>query len=108
MCLGIEFQMEGLATENTHKTLSSSLFVLIMIICGIGFWFQDYRCRQIIRTVLFEGCFGDVDDMDIKPLGVSIIASEVWGAMRGMETFSQLVYEDDSGRVCFVSQCSHS
>jgi hypothetical protein len=40
--------------------------------------------------------FIQTDDLEVKPAGVSIIALEVWGAIRGMETFSQLVYEDIS------------
>ena len=39
------------------------------------------------------------DDLEVKTTGATIIARQVWGALRGLETFSQLLYQDDQGRV---------
>ena len=45
------------------------------------------------------GRFYPSDDLEVKRTGIVVVAREVWGALRGLETFSQLVYQIEDGRV---------
>jgi hypothetical protein len=43
-----------------------------------------------------------LDTLIIKSNSCEINAVSIWGALRGLETFSQLVYTDDNILVCFI------
>ena len=48
---------------------------------------------ELSNTVLFS------DNLKVKSNGAALTANEVWGAIRGLETFSQIVYEETPGAV---------
>lgn len=69
------------------------IFLVLSCFSGIMIFFLSLLC--------FLSCFSFwfSDDLEVKRSSVSIITREVWGAIRGMETFSQLVYQDEFGDV---------
>ena len=49
--------------------------------------------RVNLQCVLFS------DDLFVKRTGIFLWANEVWGALRGLETFSQLVFKGPDSQV---------
>ena len=43
-----------------------------------------------------------VDSLNVTAGQSKLSSQSVWGALRGLETFSQLVYQDDDGMVGFT------
>ncbi|ELU11062.1 hypothetical protein CAPTEDRAFT_228468 [Capitella teleta] len=60
---------------------------------------RDLKYSIVIDMAETFPCNETSYDLEVKKSGASIMAREVWGALRGMETFAQLVYQnDDTGR----------
>ena len=47
--------------------------------------------------------FVQIDNLTIKEKFALIEATSIWGLLRGLETFSQLVYINEGNFVCLVS-----
>lgn len=57
-------------------------------------------CITSILLLLFS------DDLFVKRTGVHIWANEVWGALRGLETFSQIVFKGTNQQVTYSGRCA--
>ncbi|KAL4658709.1 beta-hexosaminidase subunit alpha-like [Arapaima gigas] len=86
----------GYTADTGKLSLSLSLSLSIYIyICGMGNFTMVVRVQE-------EGCEGypSAGSKENYKLSVSaghgeLTANTVWGALRGLESFSQLIYEDD-------------
>ena len=61
-------------------------------------------CLKLDIHSLFLLCFSD--DLVVKESGSYLSAKQVWGALRALETLSQLVVKSPAGEVsCFLNSC---
>ena len=54
-------------------------------------------CLENLQENIFPFVFSDT--LTVSSSGAVLSANEVWGALRGLETFSQLVVRDEMGGV---------
>ena len=52
-----------------------------------------------LKRVNLQCVFFFSDDLFVKRTGIFLWANEVWGALRGLETFSQLVFKGPDSQV---------
>ena len=58
---------------------------------------QIGMCRHICIFI-----YAFVDFLTISSSGAQLSAPAIWGALRGLETFSQLIYYSTDGNVRFI------